>query len=300
MRIRTPRIAALMVTVSLLCGLGAVAGCGSQQEQTGSSDKDALTRRARQVATAWDGSPAAATWRAGYYPMGELVQLPEGGLHDAADKQAYEKRNFLLHGTLPDAGAKVGRVRWSPSDSLTRPLVGAADSYQSLAATHSKESPHLTVTGVKLGIMTAPTSRGPASVPAWLFTLDGYDTPLRQAAAVRSKFPTPPIKPAHDLPGYPIEHLVRISADGRAVSVLTLHGACDEGSVVDAWETHGSVVLAARIKHRQSSGNCTKQALFQKVTVQLKRPLGNRVLLDGLTATPVVYRGLRGTSPGTS
>ncbi|MFE4960347.1 hypothetical protein ACFRCW_42015 [Streptomyces sp. NPDC056653] len=295
MRIRASHSVNLLAVAALFAAcLGAVSGCGSEKEAD--SRADVTTDRARQVAAAWDGSTAAAAWRAGYYPMGETVQLPRGGLRSQADKQAYEDQSLVLRGKLPVTWPKDGRVTWARSGSVTRSLVGADESYKSLAGAGVNGKPHLTVTGAKLGEMSVATSRGPATVPAWLFTLVGYASPLKQAAAVPSKLPRPPIRPARDIPGYPINRLVRIAADGGSVTVVALHGVCDDGPEVDVLETRGSVVLSASVKYRKDGGDCTKQARTQQVTVKLERPVGDRVLLDAPTGRPVPYKGPHGPS----
>ncbi|MDG4859705.1 hypothetical protein P8605_16365 [Streptomyces sp. T-3] len=288
----------LAVMVVFATALIAVSGCGSQVE-TG-SDAESLARHAQKVATAWDGSTAAAAWRAGYHPMGEVVQLPRGGLRSKADKQAYEDHNFVLAGKLPATWPKDGRVAWSGDRSLTRPLAGADESYETLSHARVGGSPRLTVTGVKLGEMNLDTSRGPALVPAWLFTLQGYDSPLKQAAITPSKLPRPPIGRAVDVPGNPLHQLVQMSADGRAVTVVAPHGACDDGPVVEVLETRGSVVLASSVADREGDGYCTKQQKLQQVTVDLERSVGDRILLDALTGRPVPYKPLHGPSPSWS
>ncbi|WSA74473.1 hypothetical protein OG930_01795 [Streptomyces sp. NBC_01799] len=295
MRITASRSVNLLAVAALftVC-LGAVSGCGSEKEAD--SRAHVATDRARQVATAWDGSTAAAAWRAGYYPMGETVQLPRGGLRSQADKQAYEDQSFVLRGKLPDTSPKDGQVTWAGSGSVTRSLVGADRSYKTLAGARVNGKSHLTVTGAKLGEMSVATSRGPATVPAWLFTLDGYASPLKRAAAVPSKLPRPPIRPARGIPGYPVDRLVQIAADGRSVTVVALHGVCDDGPVVDVLETRGSVVLSASVKYLKDEDDCTKQARMQQVTVKLERPVGDRVLLDAPTGQPVRYKGPHGTS----
>ncbi|MER7001081.1 hypothetical protein ABT342_36255, partial [Streptomyces sp. NPDC000410] len=83
------------------------------------------------------------------------------------------------------------------------------------------------------------------------------------------------------------------------VTVVALHGVCDDGPAVDVLETGGSVVLSASVQDRKDSGNCTKQAKLQQVTVKLERPVGDRVLLDAHTGQPVLYKGL-GISPSGS
>jgi hypothetical protein len=71
--------------------------------------------------------------------------------------------------------------------------------------------------------------------------------------------------------------------------VLAKHGACDDGPAVDVLETEGSVVLSASIRGT-SDGPCTSQSLAKKVTVKLRRPVGERILLDAFTGRPVPPR----------
>lgn len=290
MRIRASRTTSLLALVALsAAGAGAVSGCGSEKEANPQTEPAA--QRARQVASAWDGSPAAATWRAGYHPVEQAVQLPRGGLHNKTDKRAYQTQNFVLRGDLPATGPKDGRVAWASGKSLTQPLMAADTAYQALAQARI-DGPHLTVTGAKLGTMTLATTRGPAKIPAWLFTLQGYASPLKRAAVSPSSTPQSPIKPAHDLPDSqlaPLGRLVQLAEDGRSLTVIAYHGACDDGPAVKVLETGGSVVLSASIKNPDES-NCTAQKGEEPVTVELDSPLGDRVLLDAYTGGPVVYR----------
>ncbi|MEW2273519.1 MULTISPECIES: hypothetical protein [Streptomyces] len=288
MRVRALRSLSLFAVGPLI----AVAGCGGQRGP--GDDGTAPARRARQVAKAWDGSAAAAAWRAGYHPTGEVVRLPRGGLRSQDDKRAFLDHDFVLRGTLPEGGPKDGRVSWGGGATLTRPVVGAAESYRSLAVGRDGRKPHLTVTGAELGGMTVATSRGAAVVPAWLFTLKGYDSPLEVAAVTASPLPPSPIGLSDGAPGLRLDRLVRIAADGRSVTVLALDGVCDDGPVVGALETRGSVVLWASVRNRKRGQDCTKQARLEQVTVKLRRPLGDRVLLDACTGRPLPYRGTGG------
>jgi hypothetical protein len=214
--------------------------------------------------------------------------------------QAYQDRSFVLRGTLPATWPKSGRVAWAGGGSRTRPLMGVDESYNALAGDRKGGKPYLAVTGAKLGEMRVDTSRGPAVVPAWLFTLEGYDSPLKQAAVIPSKLPRPPIKRARNVPGYPLDSLVQISADGRWVTVVTLHRACDNSPNVDALETPGSVVLSAAVKGGKGDGVCAKRGKLQQVTVKLDRPSRDRILLDAITGKPVAFKPLHGPSPSWS
>ncbi|NEB74690.1 hypothetical protein G3I40_05515 [Streptomyces sp. SID14478] len=275
----------------------ALSGCGSQNAADDpTADSDALTHRARLVASAWDGSHASAAWRAGYHPIGEVVQLPRGGWHSTADARAYESRSSVLIGTMPTRSPKTGSVKWANSPSLERPLTPAATAYSKLSGGRVGGRPHLTVTKTKLAEMTVSTSRGRATVPAWEFTLDGYDSPLKQAAVMASGLPRSPIHGTRELPGQPLR-LAGVAEDGHSVTVTFLQGVCDKRSTPVVVETGGSVVLSYPITRRHETKLCTKQAKLEQVTVRLKRSVGDRVLLDAITGRPLAYKPSHGLSP---
>ncbi|MFF4255092.1 hypothetical protein ACFY1L_28180 [Streptomyces sp. NPDC001663] len=280
-----------MLVALALCtaGSGVAAGCGS--EKAGSRGDDSVRNsqgRAREVADAWHGSEAARVWAKGYYPMGEVLELPEGAFHTDADKRAYTTQNFVLRGTLPTTPKKNGQVKWESGGSLSLPLMTAREAYDTVAR-GGNDGPHLTVTDAKLGETTLATSRGPATVPAWLFTLEGYDTPLKRVALSPSRPPKAPIDPAAEVPSdelWPVERLVEVTDGGRSVTVIASHGACDDGPAVDVLETDDSVVLSASIVGTKD-GACTSQLLGERTPVKLDRPLGDRILLDAFTGRPV-------------
>ncbi|MDX3754685.1 hypothetical protein [Streptomyces sp. AK02-04a] len=308
MQYKTTRTARLLVSLALLsAGAGAVTGCGSERaagsgvEAPGTGQEPRAESRARQVADAWDGSEAARQWRRGYHPMADAVQLPEGGPRDKADQRAFTTQNFVLRGALPALPPKNGEVRWKSGASLTLPLMEPREAYEKVAR-GGNDDPHLTVTGVKPGEMTLATSRGPATVPAWLFTLEGYDTPLKRAAVRPPKLPESPIGPSRDVPAgtlVPLGRLVEVAGDGRSVTVLADHGSCDPGPAVHVRETRTRVVLSASVLGARK-GPCTGETIRARVTVRLTRPLGDRILLDAHTGRPVPHEGPHEASPSWS
>ncbi|WP_428957049.1 hypothetical protein [Streptomyces sp. cg35] len=289
----------LLATSALLATAGVtVTGCGSTQPG-GNPSKNPQTR-ARQVADAWNGSDAAAQWRHGYYPMGDVTQLPEGGPRDEADEWAYDTGNFDLVGDLPATPSppKRAQVTWQNDVSLALPLLSARQTYRQLDRNSSPRR-HLTVTGAVLGTMPVPTSHGTATVPAWLFTVKGYDTPLERAAVAPSKLPAAPIAPADDWPTdvlAPLDGLTSVADDGRSLIVMATHGACDDGPAVEALQTTDSVVLAASTVGADD-GNCTSNLLIKKITVKLDDPVGERIILDASTGSPVPFSDRPKTSP---
>ncbi|MEU0596942.1 hypothetical protein ABZ484_01555 [Streptomyces sp. NPDC006393] len=299
MRIRATNTVGLRAAVAVVAL--AVSGCGSQRDGDAGADAEGVAHHARQVAAAWDRSTAADAWRAGYHPMGEVTQQPRGGLRSKADEQAYRDHSFILRGELPATWPRNGEVAWVDGGSLERPLAGAEDAYKSLSNGGAGGKPHLTVIGAKLSTMKLATSRGPATVPAWLFTLDGYTSPLKRAAVTPSKLPSSPIgRASGDVPVQAWDGLVDVAGDGRSVTVVALHGVCDDDPAVEVLETPFSVVLSSWVKQRKGGDNCTKQAKLQQVTVELDRPVGDRVLLDAKTGQPIPYNPPHGPSPSWS
>ncbi|MEU6255757.1 hypothetical protein [Streptomyces sp. NPDC047043] len=290
MRRHTAQVVKLLAALALCtAGSGLAVGCGSEQADRRSDDSVRTSQaRAREVADAWHGSEAARVWATGYHPMGEVIELPEGAFHTDADKRAYTTQNFVLRGTLPTSPEKTGRVKWESGGSLALPLMTAREAYDTMAR-GGNDGPHLTVTDAKLGETTLDTSRGPATVPAWLFTLEGYDTPLKRVALSPSRLPKAPIEPAAEVPSdelWPVERLVEVTDGGRSVTVIASHGACDDGPAVDVLETDDSVVLSVSIVGTKD-GSCTSQLLGEKRAVKLDRPLGDRILLDAFTGRPL-------------
>ncbi|MEV0735187.1 hypothetical protein AB0I51_04295 [Streptomyces sp. NPDC050549] len=277
-----------------LLGACLLAGCGDDRGagdgRTDSQSLRAQEKRAREVADAWHGSAAAAAWSRGYHPMADATQPPESGWHSEADKQAYETGNIVRRGKLPTTTITRGKVEWRSGSTMNRPLVEPNTAYQSFAR-YNSAGPRLTVTGVKLGETTITTSRGTATVPAWLFTLDGYDTPLRQVAITPSKLPEPPIRQAQQGSAGGLRNVAGLTgtaADARSLTVRATHGACDDGPVVNVLETDESIVLYASVTGERS-GACTAQIIEQNVRVELRQPLADRVVLDALTARPAPY-----------
>ncbi|MHB9859894.1 hypothetical protein [Streptomyces sp. YIM S03343] len=297
--------AKLLTTALLLFTTAAVtAGCGSDKPGApGPRTRESAVAppqaqaRARQVADAWDGSHVAATWLRGYHPLAPALQPPTTPPRNDSDRHAYEIGDFDVRGNFPTAPSKDAQVTWPRGGALTLPVLGAGEAYRSFDRA-TTPGPHLIVTGAKLGTMTLATSRGPANVSAWLFTIKGYDTPLKRAAVRPSTLPESPIGPARNLPSdvlSPLGGLSEVSGDGRTVTVSAGHGSCDDGPAVHALETNGSVVLAAYVVG-STDGACTSDLRVEEVTVRLARPLTGRILLDASTGRPVEY----GDGPGNS
>jgi hypothetical protein len=275
----------MLVTLGLIAA--AALGCGDRATPAGGKGDGG--DRARKVAAAWEGSEAARAWQQGYYPLGAAVQLPDGAFHTDADKRAYITQNFELRAPLPETPKKKGKIRWRDGGSLALPLTSARAAYDQVAR-GKNPGPALTVSGVRLGDMTMLTSRGAAKVPAWLFTVKGYGTPLKRVAVTPAKLPRPPVGPVRQQTAElgPLAGLDTITEDGRTLTLRAEHGACDDGPAVHMLQRKGSVVFSASVRG-VDDGLCTSELRTEKVTLRLDRPVGDRILLDAFTGKPVPY-----------
>jgi hypothetical protein len=291
------------LVLALALGLAA---CGSQQpasntrpSATESAVSPAFTARARQVVAQWDVSPAERAWRSGLVLLGpgELTPIPRNaGFANQQQKDAFGSGRFRLAGALPGQ-ALHGRIRWADGSTRGVPLLGAQAAFRQLAVNRACAVPpcgQLTVTAARPGTVTVDTSRGPAVVPAWRFTVAELDWPVTEAAVVAGSLVTLPS--AFPLPaagqGTPgIAQLTAVSADGRTLTLQLLAGACDTAWGAHVYQTGTAVVVGSWSGGGSGQGACPASALDRSTWVTLQRQLGSRVVLDVASGQPLVPGG---------
>lgn len=149
----------------------------------------------------------------------------------------------------------------------------------------------LTVTGVKLGTAEIRTSRGEASVPAWLFTVEELAVPVARLAVAESAVSAVPAGDGPSAPPAPELAAAQnvISIEGAELKWRIGVGACDSGFEPLVAEFDDVVVLGGGVV--RGTGVCTDQLLLKPVEATLKEPLGARTLLDVVTGAPVSLLG---------
>ncbi|KKK04495.1 hypothetical protein [Micromonospora sp. HK10] len=281
----------------------------------------AFYQQAGAVADAWRPGQA---WRSGYVPLEEgTVLTGDPGFTDET-KLAFSNGWFREQIALPTATPAAGTIRF-PDGTLRVPLISAAEAYAQLdkgdpppCAGRPAEPPPgggvpkpgggptvepgpdgpvsrtadhpcvpLTVTGVKLGSAPVRTSRGQATVPAWLFTVEGLRTPVARLAVAK---PAIGAVPAAVDPGRPLAAgLVTAqdldTVDGARLDYRVGVGACDTGITPLVLERDDVVVVGAGVI--PPTGPCTMQLVMKPVSVTLKAPLGGRAVLDVARGTPL-------------
>ncbi|HET6212178.1 MAG TPA: hypothetical protein VFE14_04815 [Micromonosporaceae bacterium] len=290
------------------------AGCAGAQGAAGDSTDptSAFTARARAVADAWRSTAVGGAWRTGLVPLQELTIAPAGGFPADSSKIAFQSGWYALRTELPASRPPDGTVRF-PSGTMNVSLISARDAYAALdqgdplctvdpakspaptgtapdTPTSSPVSPDcttLTVTAVRLGTTTLRTSRGEATVPAWLFTVAGLGAPVARVAIVPSAMtplPSPSVPPGPQPPGL-VSAQQLTGVRGATVDFTLGVGACDKDIRPLFYETADAVVLGGTV--HSDSGPCILILKLAPVTVTLAAPLGARVVLDAAGGAPL-------------
>ncbi|MFB9542612.1 hypothetical protein [Micromonospora sagamiensis] len=271
-------------------------------------------RRAAEVAEAWQPGPA---WKTGYVPLEAPTVLTGDPKFSDETKLAFQAGWYREQVAIPPTRVGGGVVRF-PDGTLDVPLVSAAEAYRQLdlgdpppcegrpkvpgptvepgpdgpvATTPATAAcTPLTVTGVKLGTVELRTSRGEATVPAWLFTVEELAVPVAQVAVAPSAVsavpdagpswqPAPEVAAAQNV----------VSIEGAELTWRVGVGACDTGVQPLVAEFDDVVVVGAGVV--RGTGVCTDQLKLEPVSATLKTPLGARTVLDVVTGSPVSMLG---------
>ena len=149
----------------------------------------------------------------------------------------------------------------------------------------------LNITRATLGSVRIPTSRGDATVPAWIFTVEGLRAPVARVAVASSASATDVLRlPAELIPEPPPGvYFGPVESYTGEAQRLTLHftgGACDASRVGEVYETPDAVVVGVAI-NRSTVGPCLAIGISSTLDVQLKQALGRRAVLAVSAGQPV-------------
>jgi hypothetical protein len=301
-RLLAPVLAAAMLVPAASCG----------PVRVGSPDVSPdFDGRAKQVARAWHDAGLDTAWTTGFVPLDSLTQFDWNMsiMKDSSDvdravmlKAAIGNGWYRLTGTLPTDTPATSQVKFADGTAMSVPVVSATDAF---AALHNPAAPPvsscgepncaLTVTGARLSTTTIRTSRGQATVPAWMFTVSEVTVPaVRVAVAPNAITALPdPDRIWSQAPGFTrLEAVVQQGNPSPPAQArrLTLHftgGVCAETHTGYVYETPELVVLGVIIRNEPGGdGGCPSAGKYATVGVELSEPLGNRVLLDVATGQP--------------
>ncbi|KGN30236.1 hypothetical protein N802_09575 [Knoellia sinensis KCTC 19936] len=250
--------------------------------------------RATEVAAAWQERGIAAAWTNGFVPLQELVVEPDwrpNGFLEASFGNGWIRTSAAL----PDVGGR-GVIRFGDGSSLSVPLVGAKAAYGQLPQRSGECSadgqppgcPWLTITQARLSTVQIETSRGPAEVPAWSFTVDGLPQPLLRVAVAPSATTSLPVEPSSFAgPGGVVSRKQLASSHGNSIAFDIEMGACN-GAQGLVSEFPDVIVVGVSVSPQEVDA-CIAALLPRRVEVRTTRPVGTRPIVDE-SGRPVLTR----------
>ncbi|QPP09276.1 hypothetical protein G4Z16_25870 [Streptomyces bathyalis] len=249
---------------------------------------------------------------------GNLGELRKGASYPVMS--AEETLKHLNKQGAMASGAGTGTIRepWAAEDQAEprradpgKPEPGKAEPAPPRSADPGKVRPRkaLKVTGAEFGLVTRYTVGKPVLVPSWIYEVKfgGDHTASVAHPAIEPEY-LKPAKPAQPGPGSgsgsdadtgsdpgskpgsgsdqaeepgsaPAQALTSYAADGRSVKLTFWGGVCD-GYKASAEESGSTVKVTVRPKNADPKKVCVKMAKRQTVEVELKKPLGDRKVVD--------------------
>ncbi|MEV5961849.1 hypothetical protein AB0L70_08795 [Kribbella sp. NPDC051952] len=222
-------------------------------------------RGTRSPGLAFDTTEQKLAWSAGNVVIAPGVRIPPGGGSrvDFAD------------------GSSVPTTVLDARPALAGEIGSQASNCRSIPAALCK----LTITAVTLGTAKIDTTRGPATGPAWSFTVKGLSIKIVVLAVPQDvlKSPALPVPPT-SLPT-PSRNLLSPDAlrraDGNILTFTLNHGACDPNLASHVVEYDDLVVIGGT--HTAFSGGCIAVLRSTPTTITLTQPLGDRAVITADT-----------------
>jgi hypothetical protein len=317
--LRRQRIVAALVAVLLfatgLSGCTAAAPSSNPGSPTGSPTKSAgpgssspssaiYHQEAQADLARWDDAVAKAAGPSAFVPVGDLT----GQVGDWEEAVGNNNKPALMSGlvnaavALPADTPPDGQLHWHDGGSTTVRLISAQQALTDLQADGAglggcPDCVPLEITGAQLTTGTIATSRGPADVPVWEFTLQGTTVRITRVAAADRVTVVPPDWDPYNAPiGISIDSATG-TVDGRELTV-TFVGAPDTGDkpcgsdyTAEAVESANAVVVIVT-EHPYTgtypqNWGCADVGARRTAVAELAKPLGGRAVLEVKQGLPV-------------
>lgn len=299
-----------VITAALL--VATLAGCGDQEgypsasaglTTTSGQQLERQRQQARDDLTRWADAVAAAGGQQGFVLVGEATgqigdwEEPKGGNNGLA----LEAGKVVAVVALSDQAPPPGQVHWTNGSVRTQPTISATQALKDLQASGVQECPDcdaLKVTGARLVAVGVETSRGPATVPAWEFSLEGTAVQITQVAVSHGANVTvsPPQWDPNDPPAGISISAASGTVGGRQLTVTFVGSRypggeqCGADYTAEAVESQTAVVVIV-IEHRNATNGtnviCEAVGHGRTATVRLASPVGDRSVLEVRDGLPV-------------
>jgi hypothetical protein len=281
--------------------VAAVAGCGSLDEFAGRANETARLHEQADAALArWAAAVAAAGGRQDFVPTEGMTGQVGDWEVDVGDNNKPALMAGLVDAAtqLPDDVPPRAEIRWNDGTTKTVPTISAAQSLKDLRDEPEGPCPEchpLRVTGARLSTATVQTSRGPATAPAWEFSLEGTHVKVTRIAIAAGDGPA--VQPPRWDANNPLWGLRIDSATGTIGGLqltVSFIGApdgadkpCGADYAAEAVESDLAVVIIVTAHSNPSQGACRAAGATRTATAVLARPLGDRTVLDVMEGRPV-------------
>ncbi|MEH0843130.1 hypothetical protein V6U81_12160 [Micromonospora sp. CPCC 205711] len=284
-----------LVWVAAVAVLG---GCGAIGSGPGGDDLDRLRQQAHDALTRYDKAVLDAGEAQSFVPVGELT----GQLGDWEAANGDNNKQALLAGrvvpatALPTVGQSTGKVVWENGRTQPVPLMSAEETLAQLrAAGGDCECVPLEVTAARLTAVRIPTTRGPATAPAWEYTLKGTAVRLTRIAVAPSAaivVTPPPWGPEQPRGGLAIESATGSTTSRRLTVAFTgspgpASQPCGADYSAEAVESVNALVVIVNERPHGDGESCGDVGARRTATVDLAQPLGERAVLEVQQGLPV-------------
>lgn len=252
-----------------------------------------VTQAKKSVAT-WSRIAATPAWQ------DQLVILTEPLLVDVSDptlspalKLALRLNNVSVDAKVPDVAPSRGHVTFADGAIRDVGVISAKRAWSHLTPeTCMPATCGAVITAAKLGAAQVRTNKGTATVPAWHFRVRGLSRDVVFLAVAGSDTKEPPQGADNPLiTGLDTAQFV-VSVDGdRITYAVDFEGGCFGEDKAEVYETDQVVALAGVTSaHDEVSGeSCAGVGRTVPVTATLAKPVGDRVIIDGMTGRPLTY-----------
>ncbi|GES19984.1 hypothetical protein Aple_028800 [Acrocarpospora pleiomorpha] len=270
-------------------------GCGTAGSGTSRDDLDQLRQLARDALARYDKAVLDAGQK-DFVPVGDLTgQLGNWESTNENGKLALLYGRVLAAAALPTAPRSTGEVVWENGASQAIPLLSAGETLKQLTA-GGRDCPEcvpLEVTGARLTTTRIQTTRGPATAPAWEYTLKGTAVRLTRV----------PVPPSSAVKVTPLSWDLGNEPGGVSIESATMHGGqltanfvgsphpgsqpCGADYSAEAVESANAVAVIVIAHPHAGDEICTAVGALRTATVDLAQPLGTRAVLEARQGLPV-------------
>lgn len=262
------------------------------------TDSSAAHQRGQAVLAAWADAVAAAGNRGWVTPVGELTgQIGdwEASVGDN-NKRALMAGNVASVNSFADQAPPDGKVTW-PDGTTTKVSVMSAQ--QAVAAIGTTtEAPcsdcsMILLTNAQLTSGPIQTTRGPATAPIWEFNVKGSAVKVTRVAIDAAQI-VPSLEEGDPELSPPMDSASG-TVGGKELTVAFVGAPnpgdqpCGEDYTAEAVESDlAVVVIVTRHPHvPPEAGACAAVGARRTATATLAAPIGDRVVLDLRTETPI-------------